>query len=218
MRKIFTISQMAFLSLLFLISCEQKEEKIIKDYNFRYVNLSGREIDSIYDSHRNDLVFLSFYPGMHDDIYRKYLRIEQEKRNLRGETFELDSSKTKNILYSSPNAFSLKISIQDYWVNLISTVGLRNSQYQMAMNLYQEKYGKPKDTVLGGREYVLFEESNRIITFETDLNSLLTIKYWTQNSLNSFIEAYLNKLEERERFLEELENSKSKKEKILEKI
>lgn len=75
---------------LILCSCEPKTDKAKKDYSFEYVNLNNQEIDSIYNYHSNDIVFLSFYPGMHNDIYRKYLKIEKDNRNL---TFGSDANK-----------------------------------------------------------------------------------------------------------------------------
>lgn len=227
MAKSFSKSLFFIIIVLIFPSCKDKLTAPKKDYSFEYVNLNVNEIDSIYNSRKNDIVFLSFYPGMHYDIYTKYLKKEEkygdlfsgiDDKGLRIYLFELDSSKTKKSWYSSKNAIDLIISMEENSVNLTSNDYINASQYKMAEYLYIEKYGLPKDTIIANKNYLLFEKNDKLITFDTDKNSIFTIKYWTKKSIENYIKDYQEEIQRKELRQKKFNKRKSKKEKVLEKI
>jgi len=219
-----------------LFGCERNTKtKIKKDYSYEYVKLNDREIDSIYNSHLKEIVFLSFYPGMHRDIYRKQSNIELDKKNLIRQfyshkdgidyVFKLDNYNTD---YLTGNAIRLIISMEKYSVNLRSIKYITENQYNRAIDLYKEKYGKPKDTLLKNKHVFIFEDKqfDKLITFYYkrsppyhDDDSNLYIKYYTKKTFNDFLLELegnkLRKIKSRERIKEE---KKQKQKEILEEI
>jgi len=223
-------------SLFLLSACERNTKtKIKKDYSYEYVDLNNKEIDSIYNSHLKEIVFLSFYPGMHRDIYMKQSRIELDKKNLIRQfyshkdgidyIFKLDNYNAGSF---SVNEISLIVSMEKLSIDLISYGYIRESQYNMAINLYKEKYGKPKDTVLKNKHIFIFEDKHfdKLITFyykrsppKHDDDSNLYIKYYTKKTFKEYLleldNKKLRKIRSQERVKEE---KKQKQKEMLKKI
>lgn len=220
------------LTILFISCQENKSVKEKKDLNFEYANLTDFEIDSIYKSHSQDIVFLSFYPNMHYDIYRKYLKIEQENGNLifgvavktdnDGEfyIFYIDSTNVYDPLFSSRSAVATEISMNKYSVNLKTRKPILKSQYDMVIDLFESKYGKPKDTIFDKKDILFFSapQENKIITINLNKENILSIDYYTMDSMSTLNNDILKEKKKKDSLILEMKNTKSNKEDVLEKI
>lgn len=206
------------LSILFAIFSCNKTDKINSDEIQNSKESINENVLKEISANKNEIVFLSFYPNMSDEVFEYLLEkeklnknISKPQRNIFNYIYQIPIK--ENTLDFSINKIENGIELNhnyDYWAKERSDedikIGKQNSLIiiDQLVKLYKSKYPEfeVKKNIIGDRsidtkyfmtgsvDYLIFYDSKKIIVFSSSFESDSILNFMSYNENNNKVNVY----------------------------